>query len=221
MSSSVPGPTWHVQVYFPRLSAETTTSRFEWCCLVCLSGGCSQLQGLGDSWMHGSRRRRPNETCITLMEGLQRPGEPRRGALFYFIFLKRKNFSLIGERRNQTHPLLRRTFSRLRLQYRQIQAWNHTEDRAQLCMRASKEEDVSLQGFQGLAALTRLLFLRRLLAWCSTHNPDLWRWHTPHSWDKACSLQPGLEPGTGGCPPERVPGDVEQTTRVHERIRSV
>lgn len=62
-----------------------------------------------------------------------------------------------------------------------------------------------------LAALTRLLFLCRLLPWCSTHSPDLWPGHTPHSWDRDCSLRPGLEPGTGGCPPERVPGDTEQT----------
>lgn len=90
MSSPVPGPTWHVQTYFPRLSAETTTSRFEWCCLVCLSGGCSQLQGLGDSWTHGSRRRRPKETWITLMEGLQRPGEPPGGFDLFFYFFKKK-----------------------------------------------------------------------------------------------------------------------------------
>lgn len=62
-----------------------------------------------------------------------------------------------------------------------------------------------------IVELTLLLFLCRLLLWCSTHSPDLWLWHTPHSWEKDCSLQPGLEPGTGGYPPERDPGDTEQT----------
>lgn len=66
--------TWHVQMYFPRLSSETVTSRSEWCCLVCLWGGCSQLQGLGDSWTHGNRRRRPLETRSSLVDGVQRPG---------------------------------------------------------------------------------------------------------------------------------------------------
>lgn len=62
-----------------------------------------------------------------------------------------------------------------------------------------------------VVALTLLLFLCRLLLSCSTHSPDLWLWHTPRSWDKDCSLQPGPEPETGGCPPERDPGDTEQT----------
>lgn len=64
---------------------------------MCLSGGCSQPQGLGDSWTHGSRRRRPRDTWITLMGGLQRPGEPRGG--FYFnSFLKKE---LLADRGGQ------------------------------------------------------------------------------------------------------------------------
>lgn len=93
-TSFPPYHTWHVQMYFPRLFSETTTSRLEWCCLVCLSGGCSQLQGLGDSWTHGNRRCRPRETRISLMEGLQRPGDCKG-------VLKRKTFHLRWDPTNE------------------------------------------------------------------------------------------------------------------------
>lgn len=56
-------------------------------------------------------------------------------------------------------------------------------------------------------ALTLLLFPCRLLPLCSIHNPDLWLWHTPHSWHKDRSLQRRPGPDTGGCPPELDPGD--------------
>lgn len=80
-------------------------------------------------------------------------------------------------------------------------------DRAHLSIKASKKEDMSVLGS---CSLTLLLFPCRLLLSCSTHSPDLWPWHTPRSWDKDCSLQPGLEPETGGCPPERDPVDTQQ-----------
>lgn len=82
-------------------------------------------------------------------------------------------------------------------------------------MKAPNKEEPSFLGSCSsscfIAALTLPLFPCRLLLWCSTHSPDPWLWHTPHSWDTDCSLQPGLEPETGGCPPERDPGDMETT----------
>lgn len=120
--------TWHVQTYFPRFSSVTVTSRSEWCCLVCLWGGCSQLQGLGDSWTHGNRRRRPTETRNSLMDGVQRPGGENkhgdgRGLKEERAWERIGHLQVLKTR--YTHRLCR-TFSRLRLSHPLDQAWTHT-----------------------------------------------------------------------------------------------
>lgn len=124
--------TWHVQIYFPRLSSVTVTSRSEWRCLVCLWGGCSQLQGRGDSWTHGNRRCNPLETRSSLMDGLQRPGGDNKQFDNRETDIKRINRETmcsyyITYKIRYTYPLLYHTFSRHHLSYPLDQAWVHTK----------------------------------------------------------------------------------------------
>lgn len=189
-------------MYFPRLFSETTISRLEWCCLVCLSGGCSQLQGLGDSWTHGNRRRRPRETRISLMEGLQRPGD-RMGIL-------KGNFSYLRwdltKETNSPSPM-----THFLKASSTMSPDPGLESHTKSTTSALKPPKRRKYGSSVPDALTLLLFPCKLLPLRSIHNPDLWLWHTPHSWDKDCSLQRRLGPDTGGCPPEPDPGDTWPT----------